>query len=89
MVKPKPTGPHYQSLLMTSRHSNRWSFSLDGLQPLSPTVSEVRSLQDQLAISQVSSAKQISLLRQQLAAQAQAFTAGYDEMRVFMTNATV
>ena len=43
-----------------------------------PTVSEVRSLQDQLSISQVSSAKQISLLRQQLAAQSQAFTAERD-----------
>ena len=51
-----------------------------------PTVSEVRSLQDQLSVSQVSSSKQISLLRQQLTAQAQTFTAEHDEMRVFMTN---
>jgi len=36
-----------------------------------PTVSEVRSLQDQLALSQKSSAQQISLLRQQLTAQQQ------------------
>ena len=51
-----------------------------------PTVSDVKSLQDQLSISQVSSAKQISLLRQQLATQAQAFTAERDEMRKFMTD---
>ena len=51
-----------------------------------PTVTEVRGLQDQLTISQASSAKQISLLRQQLTAQAQAFTAERDEMRLFMTN---
>ena len=50
------------------------------------TVSEVRSIQDQLSISEVSSAKKISLLRQQLTAQEQAFTAERDEMRVFMTN---
>jgi len=51
-----------------------------------PTVSDVRGLQDQLTISQASDAKQISLLRQQLTAQAQAFTAERDEMRLFMTN---
>ena len=50
------------------------------------TVTEVHGLQDQLAISQVSGAKKISLLHQQLAAQSQAFTAERDEMRTFMTN---
>jgi len=51
-----------------------------------PTVAEVRSLQDQLALSQKSSAQQLSLLRQQLSAQQQAFTAERDEMKLFMTN---
>jgi len=51
-----------------------------------PTVSDVRGLQDQLTISQASSAKQISLLRQQLTAQVQAFTAESDDIRVFMIN---
>ena len=51
-----------------------------------PTVSNVKSLQDQLSISQVSSAKQISLLRQHLATQAQSFTAEREEMRKFMTD---
>jgi len=51
-----------------------------------PTVSDVKSLQDQLSISQVSGAKQISLLRQQLAAQSQAFTTKRNEMRKFMTD---
>ena len=58
--------------------------------PLSTTTkkqrAEVRGLQDQLAISQASSAKRISLLRQQLTAQSQAFTAERYEMRTFMTN---
>ena len=49
-----------------------------------PTVSDVRG--DQLTISQASSAKQISLLRQQLTAQARAFRAERDEMRFFMTS---
>ena len=47
-----------------------------------PTVSDVKSLHDQLSISQMSSAKHISLLRQQLAA----FTVERNEMRQFMTN---
>ena len=49
-----------------------------------PTVIEVRGLQGQLSISQASSAKQISLLCRQLAAQLQAFSAERDEMCKFM-----
>ena len=49
-----------------------------------PTVSEARCLQDQLAISQASNPRQISLSAQQLTAQAQAFTAEQDEMHVHL-----
>jgi len=51
-----------------------------------PTISDLRSLQEQFFLSQMSSAQQISLLRQQLTAQARAFTAERDEMKLFMTN---
>ena len=90
MAKPKPAG-----IAVTAVADNQPPLATVGVQPRRaaakparprPTVSDVRSLQDQLALSQKSSAQQISLLRQQLTAQQQAFTAERDEMKLFMTN---
>ena len=90
MAKPKPVGIAVPAVVDTQP-----TLATVGVPPKRaaakparprPTVSEVRSLQDQLAFSQKSSAQQISLLRRQLTAQAQAFTAERDEMKLFMTN---
>ena len=90
MAKPKPVG-----IAVTAVVDNQPPLATGGFQPRRaaakpaqprPTVSDVRNLQDQLALSQKSSAQQISLLRQQLTAQQEAFSAERDEMRLFMTN---
>ena len=90
VTKPKPIGN-----AVTAVVDNQPPLVTGGVQPRRaaakparprPTVSDVRNLQDQLALSEKSSVQQISLLSQQLTAQQQAFSAERDEMKLFMTN---